>query len=369
MTNRPDDASFMAAAVALARRGLGSVWPNPAVGCVIVRNGVVVGRGWTQNGGRPHAEAEALRRAGSRAEGATAYVSLEPCAHHGKTPPCADALIDAKVRRVVVAAGDPDQRVGGKGIATLRAAGIEVETGFLESVAIEVNAGFFRRVGSGRPLVTLKLATTLDGRIATSRGESRWITGDDARAHAHRLRAEADAIMIGVGTAMADDPHLTCRLSGRETEDPIRIVLDSRLSLPLTHALVATSRRTPTWFVCLDSVARDRRQAFIDAGADVIAVPPGPDGRADLGAALLGLGGRGLTRVLAEGGAGLAAGLFRADLVDRLVWFHSPAVLGGDGVAAALAFGVGPLSSMPRFERTSVEAVGPDLLETYRRAG
>ena len=205
MTVSQFDLAHMRAALALARRGLGNTWPNPAVGCVIVNEGRVVGRGWTQRGGRPHAETEALARAGSAATGATAYVTLEPCSHHGKTPPCAEALIGARIARVVAAVEDPDPRVSGAGIARLRDAGVEVETGLCAEEAAELNAGFFCRVTHGRPLVTLKLATSLDGRIATANGESRWITGPAARERAHLLRATHDAVLVGTGTAFADD--------------------------------------------------------------------------------------------------------------------------------------------------------------------
>ena len=229
----------MAGALALARRGLGRVAPNPAVGCVLVKDGHIIGRGWTLNGGRPHAETEALRRAGSAAKGATAYVTLEPCAHHGKTGPCAEALVAAGIARAVVAIEDPDPRVSGKGIAILQRAGIAVTMGVGQAAAAAINEGFFRRVRDRRPLFTLKLATSLDGRIATHTGESRWITGEKARAQAHLLRAEHDAVLIGSDTALIDDPKLTCRLPGLERVSPLRIVLDGRLRLPLTHDLVA----------------------------------------------------------------------------------------------------------------------------------
>ncbi|HEX5079092.1 MAG TPA: bifunctional diaminohydroxyphosphoribosylaminopyrimidine deaminase/5-amino-6-(5-phosphoribosylamino)uracil reductase RibD, partial [Geminicoccaceae bacterium] len=235
-TSRPSsqgkrDRHFMAVALRLAARGLGSVWPNPAVGCVLVHGERIVGRGWTQPGGRPHGEVEALRRAGAAALGATAYVSLEPCAHYGRTPPCTMALLQAGVRRVVAATLDPDPRVDGRGIEQLRQAGVEVALGVGRAAAEALNAGFILRVRAGRPLVTLKLATSLDGRIATRRGDSRWITGEPARARAHLLRARHDAIMIGSGTALADDPSLTCRLPGLEERSPARVVLDRRLRL------------------------------------------------------------------------------------------------------------------------------------------
>src|ERR1700693_2815456 len=234
-------------AVALARRGLGRVWPNPAVGCVIARDGRVVGRGWTQPGGRPHAETEAWARAGEAAHGATAYVTLEPCCHWGRTPPCADALIAAGVRRVVVAFEDPDPRVAGGGLAALRAAGLSVEAGLCAAEAAEINAGFFQRVRLGRPLVTLKLATSLDGRIATASGGSRWITGEAARQRAHLLRAEHDAVLVGTGTVLADNPRLTCRLPGLEQRSPIRIVIDRQLRTPPSAHVIAEATQIATW--------------------------------------------------------------------------------------------------------------------------
>src|SRR5712691_3294525 len=264
------DTAAMRAALALARRGLGTVWPNPAVGCVIARDGRVVGRGWTQPGGRPHAETEALRRAGEAARGATAYVTLEPCCHWGRTPPCADALIAAVLRRVVVALEDPDPRVAGGGLARLRAAGLAVETGLGAAEAAEINAGFLNRLRLGRPLVTLKLATSLDGRIATASGESRWITGAPARERAHLLRATHDAILVGTDTVLADDPQLTCRLPGLAEHSPVRVVIDRQLRVPLGAQVFAEARAVPTWVLTLPSADQARRKALSDAGVVVI---------------------------------------------------------------------------------------------------
>lgn len=358
----------MRAALALARRGLGRVWPNPAVGCVIVREGRVVGRGWTQPGGRPHAETEALAQAGELARGATAYVTLEPCSHHGKTPPCADALLKAGIVRVVMALEDPDPRVSGRGAARLRAAGLEVTSGVLAAEAADLNAGFLSRIQRGRPLVTLKLATSLDGRIATRSGESQWITGDEARGHAHRLRAEHDAILIGVGTALADDPSLTCRLPGLEERSPVRVVLDSRLRLPLASQLVSGARQTPTWVV---TCAGADSEALRAQGVELIGVRPeeGAGGRPGPLAVLEALGERGLTRVLVEGGGEVAASFLRLGLVDVLVWFRAPLVLGGDGKAAVAAFGLDRLANSPMFTRLSVAEVGADVMDVYIRRG
>ena len=362
----PRDRQWMRAALALARRGLGNVWPNPAVGCVIVKEGRVVGRGWTQPGGRPHAESEALARAGNAAEGATAYVTLEPCCHWGRTPPCAEALIAAGIERVVVAIEDPDRRVAGGGIARLRAAEITVETGLCGKEASEVNAGFLQRVRRGRPLVTLKLASSLDGRIATAGGESRWITGEAARQRTHLLRAAHDAILVGTDTVIADDPLLTCRLPGLGHRSPVRVALDRQLRIPPGARLFAEARQVPTWLVTLRSADAARQQALREAGVEVIAAEADGEGGIDLAAALGLLGERGLTRLLVEGGSRLAASLLRRGLVDRLVWLHAPLLLGGDAVAAVAALGLGRLADAPGFERLSSEPVGADLCTTFR---
>ena len=359
------DLAAMRAALALARRGLGSVWPNPAVGCVIERDGRVVGRGWTQPGGRPHAETEALARAGAAARGGTAYVSLEPCCHWGRTPPCTDALIAAGLRRVVVALEDPDPRVAGAGFERLRAAGLAVEVGLCAAEAAAVNAGFFLRLRRGRPLVTLKLATSLDGRIATAGGDSRWITGPPARRRAHALRASHDAVMVGTATVVADDPLLTCRLPGLAGRSPIRIVLDRQLRILPDAQIIAGARAVPTWLVTVRSADPQRRAALRKAGVEVIETEADPAGGLDLGATLAGLGERGLTRLLVEGGGRLAAALLRRRLVDRLVWFHAPLVIGGDGVPAVAVLGLGGIAEAQGFDRVSTEIVGADIIETF----
>ncbi len=361
----------MRAALGLARRGLGSVWPNPAVGCVLARedlDGRVVGRGWTQIHGRPHAETEALTRAGDLSRGATAYVTLEPCDHQGETGPCSEALIAASIKRCVIALEDPDPRVSGAGIRRLAEAGIETLTGPCEQEARHLNAGFLMRVTQGRPMITLKTATTLDGRVATAKGQSQWITGAPARAFAHGLRAENDAIMIGIGTALADQPSLTCRLPGMEDRSPLRIVADSNLRLPLDSPLVETAGDVPTWVVTVKSADQDKRLALDAKGIEVIEVEAGDDGRPDLRAVALELGGRGLTRVLVESGGDLAAALIKLDLADRLAWFRSPKLIGGDGRGAVAAFGIDAIAEAPAFVRDSISDAGDDVLETYRRA-
>jgi diaminohydroxyphosphoribosylaminopyrimidine deaminase/5-amino-6-(5-phosphoribosylamino)uracil reductase len=359
-----DDLAHMRAALALARRGLGNTWPNPSVGCVLVKHGRVVGRGWTQPGGRPHAETEALRRAGSKARGATAYVTLEPCSHHGRTPPCCDALTAAGVARVVMAMRDPDPRVNGRGVTMLRDACIVVEEGLLEAEARALNAGFFRRIEQGLPIVTLKLASTLDGRIATATGESRWITGPEARREAHALRARHDAILVGSGTVLADDPDLTCRVPGMERVPMLRVVADARLRTPHAARLVATARVAPTCIVTVPGHPPAAQAPFAAAGVELLTVGQDAAGL-DLRALLGALARRGVTRVLAEGGAGLAAGLLRAGLVDRLAWFHAPGVMGGEGHPAVQGLHLAALAAMPRFRRVAVKPLGADLLTEY----
>ena len=358
----------MRSALGLARRALGVAWPNPAVGCVIVKDGAVTGRGWTQPGGRPHAETEALGRAGGGARGATAYVSLEPCAHEGETPPCADALVAAGLGRVVVGLGDPDPRVDGGGVARLRAAGIEVVTGVCADEAAEIAAGFVMRIARGRPLVTLKLATTLDGRIATRTGASQWITGETARRFAHGLRARHDAVLVGAGTAFADDPSLTCRLPGLERRAPVRVFVDGAKTLPVGHDLIAGAKARPTWLLAAKgSSAARRRQDYGGHGVDVVEVAA-DDGGVDLADGLGALARRGITRLLVEGGGGIAAALLRRGLVDRLVWFRAAKVIGGDGLAAVAPLGVEILDGAAKFQKISMRAAGADVMETYVRA-
>ncbi len=365
------DHHAMRTALSLARRGLGNVWPNPAVGCVLVREdlgGHVVGRGWTQGGGRPHGETEALARAGDKARGATVFVTLEPCSHEGETGPCTEALVSAAVKRCVIALQDPDPRVSGTGIKRLKEAGIVVDVGLCEEQARQLNAGFLMRVTQGRPLFTLKTATTLDGRVATRKGQSKWITGAPARAFAHGMRADHDAIMIGIGTALADEPSLTCRLPGMEEKSPVRIVADSHLRLPPTSPLAITAADVPTWVVTAAGADKKKRKALEAQGVQVIEAETGDDGRPDLGVVAAELGRRGLTRVLVESGGDLAAALMKHDLIDRLAWFRSPKLIGGDGRGAVSAFGIDAVAEAPAFARDSISDAGQDVLETYRRA-
>lgn len=357
----------MRSALALARRGLGSTWPNPSVGCVVVRDGRVVGRGRTGDGGRPHAEIVALAQAGADARGATAYVTLEPCSHHGRTPPCADALVTAGIARVVVATTDPDPRVDGRGLRRLGAAGVAVEGGVLRPDGVELLAGFAKRVTEGRPLVTLKLATTLDGRIATSGGESKWITGPQARRAAHAMRGRHDAVLVGIGTALADDPDLTCRIPGFRTVPLVRVVLDSGLRLPAECRLARTANEAPTWVLHAPDAHPERQAALAAAGCKLFAVPRS-GASLDPCAALRTLGREGLTRVLVEGGSEVAASLLRAGLADRIAWFHAPFLIGGDGTAAVASLGGARLSELARYRRDRVGTCGADLLTQLRSA-
>ncbi|MCR0980444.1 bifunctional diaminohydroxyphosphoribosylaminopyrimidine deaminase/5-amino-6-(5-phosphoribosylamino)uracil reductase RibD [Roseomonas populi] len=350
------DRAHMSAALALAARGLGNTWPNPSVGCVIVRDGMVVGRGHTRPGGRPHAETEALRAAGEAARGATAYVTLEPCCHWGRTPPCTDALIAAGVSRVVVALRDPDPRVDGVGLQRLRDAGIAAEVGLLEEEARRVNAGFLKRFERGLPMVTVKLATTLDGRIATRTGESQWITGPEARRLAHALRGSHDAVMAGSGTLLADDPELTCRLPGYAPVRTVRVVADARLRTPLGARLF--SSEAPAWIATVSGHDPAALAALEQRGAEFIDIPAAPGGGLEPEALLRALARKGITRLLVEGGAALAASLIRAGLVDRLAWFTAPSLIGGDGRAGLDSLGVERLATMPRLRITGRRPAG-----------
>ncbi len=359
----------MRAALQLAARGLGNTWPNPAVGCVLVKEGNVIGRGWTQPGGRPHAETQALARAEAlspgAARGATAYVTLEPCSHHGRTPPCCDALIRAGIARVVVALRDPDARVDGRGFARLRQAGITVEEGLMGAEAAALNAGFIRRITRGLPLITLKLASTLDGRIANSTGESRWITGPTARLAVHALRARHDAVMVGSGTVLADDPDLTCRIAGMDPVPMLRVIADARLRTPPTARLVREARLQPSWLLTGAGHRPSALAPYIAAGVEVVSIRRAPGGGLLPRPMLAALAARGVTRVLVEGGAGLAAALLRAGLVDRLVWYHAPGLMGAEGLASLGPMGVAALSAMPRFRRTATQVLGEDVMSEF----
>jgi len=364
------DSHWMDYALSLARRALGVTWPNPSVGCVLVRDGRLIGYGNTQTGGRPHAETVALERAimhfgADIVRGATAYVTLEPCSHHGGTPPCAEALVAAGIARAVVALRDPDHRVNGRGVALLRRAGIIVDEGLGQAEAKEINHGFLMRVEQGRPSYTLKLAMSLDGRIALANGESRWITGEEARAQGHALRASHDAILVGIGTALADDPELTCRLPGLATRSPVRIVLDSRGRLPPTSRLAQTAQTTPTWLVTGPAADRAAQASLEAVGVRLLRTAIGPGGVIDLpslGGVLARLG---LTRVLIEGGGAVAANFIAANLVDRIEVFRSGLVLGAEARAAVGELSPASIAAAPRFRTALAHVLGEDLAEGW----
>jgi diaminohydroxyphosphoribosylaminopyrimidine deaminase/5-amino-6-(5-phosphoribosylamino)uracil reductase len=366
MDNLADDTRFMRLALELGRRGLGNAWPNPAVGAVIVYDGAIIGRGWTQPGGRPHAETEALRRAGEAAKGATLYVTLEPCSHHGKTPPCADAIIEAGISRVVSALEDPNPEVAGKGLTRLRDVGVLVDTGLCEEDARRAHAGHIRRIKDGRPHVTLKLAVSSDGKTGLAGRRPVQISGEAARARVHMMRAMNDAVLVGVGTALADNPLLTCRLPGLQARSPVRVVLDSKLRLPFEHALVETARETPLWVIAATHVPEDKVKALQEAGAEVIRSRKG-EGGLDLKMALQALAEKGITRLLVEPGPVLAASFLKADLIDEAIVIRSPAILGTDAIDAIEGVPLKSLTDSLKFRIAAHEKLGADQLTAYER--
>lgn len=325
------DNAYMKMALDLSRRGLGLVAPNPAVGCVLVKDGHIIGRGSTGKGGRPHAEVNALSEAGD-ASGATAYVTLEPCAHFGKTPPCAEALVKAGVKKVIIATGDPDPRVSGKGASILEAAGVEVGQGLLKVEADLVNQGFFQKVTIKRPLVTVKLATSKDGKIAKKEGDQTWVTGPEARLRGHLYRANHDAIMVGINTVLVDDPSLDCRIFGLQDRSPIRIVLDSRLRMPLDSKLCDTSTLS-TW-VMTASDDKTKIESLETMGVKIFKVLINSQGELDLNQVMDLLVKEGITRLLSEGGARVNASLMKVGIIDRIIWFKSSESIGETGVNA-----------------------------------
>jgi diaminohydroxyphosphoribosylaminopyrimidine deaminase/5-amino-6-(5-phosphoribosylamino)uracil reductase len=350
-------------ALALGRRGMGRTGANPSVGCVIVaKDGHIVGRGRTSDGGRPHAEINALAEAGGAARGATAYVTLEPCAQVTETPSCAESLIAAGVSRVVVAIGDPDARTNGMGITKLRAAGIAVVPGVLEREAAESHAAFFKRTNEARPLVTLKIAQSLDGKTAAASGDSKWITAEEARRFGHLLRAQNDAILVGIDTVLADDPELTCRLPGLENHSPVRVVLDTRLRLPETSKLATSANKVPTMVF---TSAGDGSKGLAKLGVEVVRVSRDARGRPDLSAMLTELAKKKVTRLLVEGGATVHAAFLDRGLADRLEIFTAPITLGAAGRNAVDALAALTLQEAPRFHRLSQRQLGVDRLESY----
>jgi diaminohydroxyphosphoribosylaminopyrimidine deaminase/5-amino-6-(5-phosphoribosylamino)uracil reductase len=359
-----DDARFMALAFTLGRRGQGRTWPNPAVGAVIVKDGIIVGRGWTQPGGRPHAEIEALRHAKKAAQGATMYVTLEPCSHHGKTPPCADAIIKAGIARVVSALEDPNPEVAGAGHRRLTERGVKVDIGLGAEEARRAHAGHLMRVTNGRPYVTLKLAVSADGKAGLAGRKPVAITGEEARARVFQMRAASDAIMVGIGTVLSDNPQLTCRLPGMSERSPVRVVLDATLKLPLATSVVATVRETPTWVFTSSEPSAIAEEILQQKGCKVFRVGA-VDGRLDLGEVLKVLAEQGVARLLVEGGPKLAGALAAAGLVDEMVLLRGEKSIGESGIE--------PLEGMPldgltgQLRARGREKLGPDTLEIYER--
>lgn len=363
------DARYMQLALALGRRGQGRTWPNPAVGAVVVKDGVIVGRGWTQPGGRPHAEPEALKRAGEAARGATLYVTLEPCSHFGKSPPCVDAVIASGIARVVSAIEDPNPEVAGQGHAKLRAAGIVVDVGLNAAEAAHDHAGHFRRIRDKRPHVILKLAVSADDKIGAAGHKPVAITGEAARTRVHLLRAQCDAILVGIGTVLADDPMLTCRLPGMEALSPVRVVLDRALRIPGTGRLVHSARETPLWVMTSDLAEAPAAMKLGAAGAQVIrvAATSTPSGL-DLAAVLRALSDKGISRLMVEGGARVASSFVSAGLVDEVWLLRGPDTVGADGVPALDALPLSALTGSPALKLRASEGVGKDTLTIYERA-
>jgi diaminohydroxyphosphoribosylaminopyrimidine deaminase/5-amino-6-(5-phosphoribosylamino)uracil reductase len=363
------DQRFMQLALALGRRGQGRTWPNPAVGAVVVKDGVIVGRGWTQPGGRPHAEPVALAHAGEAARGATLYVTLEPCSHVGKSPPCADAVIAAGIKRVVSAIEDPNPEVAGQGHARLRAAGIAVDIGLGAAEAARDHAGHFRRVRDQRPHVTLKLAVSTDDKIAAAGHKPVAISGEAAKARMHLLRAQSDAILVGIGTVKADDPLLSCRLPGMEARSPVRVVLDRALRISGTSRLVHSARATPLWLMTSSVAEAAAAMKLGAAGAQVIRVATAttPMRGLDLMAVLRALAERGITRLLVEGGARVASSFAAAGLVDEFWLLRGPDAVGAAGVAALDALPLASITQSPAFRVRASEKLDKDTLTVYER--
>lgn len=355
MTQRAVDYRYMSRALQLAYKGLYTTDPNPRVGCVIVKDNDVVGEGWHERAGESHAEVHALRAAGNKARGATAYVTLEPCCHHGKTPPCSDALIEAQVARVVVAMQDPHSRVAGQGLQQLREAGIEVEVGVLETQARALNPGFIKRMQTGRPYVRNKLAMSLDGRTAMASGESKWITSDAARQDVQRMRARSSAIVTGVGTVLADDPSMTVRLEGIERQ-PLRVVVDTHLSMPATAGMLQQPGRTLVMTCSEDEAARE---VLEQAGAQVVQLPFSSN-TVDMQAVLDTLGEMEINEVLVETGATLSGAMLQAGLIDELVIYMAP-ILMGDGARGLFRLpGLDSMQQKISLDITDMRAVGKD---------
>ena len=372
-TQSEEDSRWMAAALRLACRGAGQTWPNPAVGAILVQGSGaearIVGRAVTASGGRPHAETLALLQAGKAARGATCYVTLEPCSHYAKTPPCVNALCEAGVARVVGAIADPDPRVAGRGYQVLREAGIEVGTGILEERSRWHNRGHLTRITRGRPYTVLKLAISSDGAIGCTGQGQIPITGAEVKQDVHLVRAESDAIMVGVGTVIADNPNLTCRLAGMEHRSPVRVVLDTRAKTPLTHDIVTGARGVPTWILVSEHADPQKVSALRDMGVRIFTVPMDGTRRLCLRSALSLLGEQGLTSILVEGGARLAENLVENDLVDLVDFYFSERRIGSGKIPALNETSLDAVTHSDRYQKVDDRMIGPDQFQQYKRVG
>ena len=362
-----DDAAWMEIALRLADRNIGNVCPNPSVGCLIINDDRIVGRGWTQEGGRPHAEVMALEQAGEKSIGSTVYTTLEPCSHFGKTPPCSDALISARIKRLVGAMKDPDPRVDGMGFVKLRNAGIEVVEGILEREAEELNRGFISRLKKKLPFVTLKMAMSIDSRIATKTHDSQWITGKEARHSAHFLRSKHDAILTGVGTVVADDPFLNTRINGLENRSPTRIILDTNLRIPIDAKIVFTASKHRTIIYTTIAADEKKKKQLESFGVQIVTIAGDEFGRVSLVEALTSIAKSGINSILVECGGTLCTEFIKSNLIDEFLVYRAPIVLGGDGIAAVEGFGVSDLSAAINFKQTGITRLGADTLESYKR--
>lgn len=359
-----EDERFMRLALSLGRRGLGNTWPNPAVGAVVVKDGIVLGRGWTQIGGRPHAETEALRRAKRAAHGATLYVTLEPCSHEGKTPPCADAIIKAGIKRVVSALEDPNPEVAGQGYAKLREKGIQIDTGLLAEEARRAHAGHIAKITQARPHVLLKMAVSSDDKVGLAGRKRTFITGDEAQARVHMMRAMSDAVLTGIGTVLADNPQLTCRLPGLFERSPVRVVLDARLQTPLSLAVVSTVRETPTWVFCSTKASPVAEDILTQKGCKVFRVDE-QNGKLDLEQVLKALAAEGITRLMVEAGPRVAASFVGAGLIDEVVLLRAPKEIGAGGLDALDGMALDALTE--GMSARGTEPLGLDTLTWYER--
>jgi diaminohydroxyphosphoribosylaminopyrimidine deaminase/5-amino-6-(5-phosphoribosylamino)uracil reductase len=359
-----DDTRYMQLALSLGRRGLGNAHPNPAVGAVIVKDGVIVGRGWTQPGGRPHAEVVALNQAKRKAKGATLYCTLEPCSHTGKSPPCADAVIKAGIARVVSALDDSNPEVAGQGHARLRDKGIAVDVGLCADEARRAHAGHITRVQQGRPFVTLKLALSSDAKAGLTGRKQVAITGEAARDRVYMMRAQSDAILVGIGTVLSDNPQLTCRLPGLFERSPVRVVLDAKLSVPMSVTVISTLRETPTWVFTSHKASPIAEDILQQKGAKVFRVDE-TQGRLDLDEVLKIIAEQGITRLMVEGGPIVAAAFVAADLVDEAVLLRSPKAIGDTGIAALEGMKLESLTG--KMKSRGSEQLGADTVETYER--